>query len=107
LVIGVSQWFGDKKIGFNSCECIKFSNIANSHAFYVWEKRILSYNDITFFLHFFRFFAFATPLLSTPVRHQTSATKLRYLQSSAFYKAPKLIIYTSYIWQWLPNRLCY
>jgi len=31
---------GTKKIGFNSCDCIKFSNIANFHAFHVWGKRI-------------------------------------------------------------------
>jgi len=47
-----------QKIGFNSCECIKFLNIANFHAFHVWGKRILSYGDTTFFLHFFSFFCF-------------------------------------------------
>jgi len=49
----------------NSCECIKFSNIANFHAFYVWGKRILSCND-TFFHNFFSF-AFAMQVFSTLV----------------------------------------
>jgi len=39
LVIWVSQRFGDKKMSFNSCECIKFLNIANfHHVFHVWEN---------------------------------------------------------------------
>jgi len=58
LVILVSQWFGDKNIGFNSCECIKFLNIANFHAFHVSGKCILSYTDTSFFVHFFSFFFF-------------------------------------------------
>jgi len=45
-----------KKIGFNSCECIKFFNIANIHAFHIWRKRIKCCNDITFFLYFFCFY---------------------------------------------------
>jgi len=45
----------EQKIGFNSCECIKFLNIANFHVFHVWAKRILSCNDTTYFLHFFSF----------------------------------------------------
>jgi len=44
-----------QKIGFNSCECIKFLNIANFHPIHVSGKRILSGNDTTFFLHFFLF----------------------------------------------------
>jgi len=47
-----------KKIGFASCECIQFLNIANFHAFHVCGKRILSCNDTTFFLHFFSCFYF-------------------------------------------------
>jgi len=60
LVISVSQWFGNKEMGFNSCECIKFLNIANFqiHAFHVWGQHILSCNDATFFLHFSSFFCF-------------------------------------------------
>jgi len=42
---------GTKK-GFNSCECIKFLNIANIHALDVWEKRILICNNKIFFLCF-------------------------------------------------------
>jgi len=52
----VSQPFRDKQIGFNSCECIKFLNITNFHSFHVSEKRILSCNDTSFFLHFFSFY---------------------------------------------------
>ena len=44
-----------QKIGFNSCECIKFLNIANFHAIHVWGKRILSCSGTTFFLYFFSF----------------------------------------------------
>jgi len=44
-----------QKIGFNSCEFIKFLNIGNFHAFHVWGKRILSCSDTTFILHFFIF----------------------------------------------------
>jgi len=47
-----------QKIGFNSCECVKFVNIANFHASHVWGKRISSCNDTTFFLHIFSFFCF-------------------------------------------------
>jgi len=87
LVIWVSQQFGDKNIGFNSCECIKYLNIANFHVFHVWGKRILSCNDATFSLNYFSFFYFATQLFfPLRLRHQTSATKLRYLRSSAFYR---------------------
>jgi len=32
---------GQKK-AFNSCECIKFSTIANFYAFHVWEKQVLT-----------------------------------------------------------------
>jgi len=82
LVIWVSQRFGVKKIGFNSCECIQFLNIANIYVFHVWGQRILSCNGTTFFLQFFPCFDFATQLFSSPVRHQTSATKLRLLQAT-------------------------
>jgi len=41
-----------------------------------------------FSLTFIPFFDFATQLFSTPLRHQTFATKLRYLRSSAFYRQP-------------------
>jgi len=58
LVIWVPQRCGDKKIGFNICEFIQFSNIANLHAFHVWGKCILSCNDTTFILHFYSFFCF-------------------------------------------------
>ena len=64
MVIWVSQRFGNKKIGFNSCECIKFLNIVNFH---VWGKCILICNDTAFFLHFFPFFDFAMQLFFTPV----------------------------------------
>jgi len=40
---------------------------------------------------FFPFFASAIQLFSTLVRHQTSATKLRYLQNSAFYGEPLVV----------------
>jgi len=47
-----------QKIGFNSCECIKFLNIANIHALDVWGKRILISNNKIFFLCFFSFIPF-------------------------------------------------
>ena len=80
-----------QKNGFNSCECIKLLNIANFHAFHVWWKRILSCNDTTFFLHFFHFFAFATQLISTPVKSSNLRnqpplyTELRFLQGTLGY----------------------
>ena len=79
-----------RKISFNSCECIKFLNIANFHAFHVWGIRILSCNDATFFLHFFSFFDFAKQLFSTPytssnLRNQAPLfTELRLLQATQF-----------------------
>jgi len=54
-----------QKIGFNSCECIKFLNIANIHALDVWGKRIFICNKKI--LAFFLFISFATQLSSTPV----------------------------------------
>ena len=44
-----------------------------------------------FSFSFFLFIPFATQLFSTPVRHQTYATKLRYLWSSACYRQPKKV----------------
>jgi len=79
-----------QKIVFNSCEFIKFLNIANYHVFHVWGKRILSCNDTTFILHFFSFFCFATQLFATPVtslnlRIQAPLfTELRLLQATVF-----------------------
>jgi len=67
LLIWVSQRFGDKKISFNSCECINFWNIANIHALDVWGKRIFIGNNKIFFLCFFSFIPFAMQLFSTPV----------------------------------------
>jgi len=40
----------------------------------------------------FPFFDFATHLFPLRLRHQTSLTKLRYLQSSAFYRQPQLAV---------------
>ena len=77
-----------QKIVFNSCECIKFLNIANIHVLDVWGKRIFICNDKIFFLCFFLFILFATQLFSTPVKSSDLATKLRYLRSSAFYRQP-------------------
>jgi len=54
-------------------------------------KRILSCNDTTFVLHFFPFVAFTRQFFPLRLRHQTSATKLCYLRSSGFYKAPNKI----------------
>jgi len=68
---------------------IKFLNIANIHAFYVRGKCILSYNDTAFFLHFFRFLLLQRNFYPLWLHRQTSATKLCYLQSSAFYRAQK------------------
>jgi len=34
-------------------------------------------------------------VLATPLRHQTSATKLRYLRSSAFYRVPHFIFHAT------------
>ena len=83
FVIWVSKLFGDKKIGFNSCEFIKFLNIANFHVFYVWRRRILSCNDATFLLHFFSFFWFCNATFFH------SGYVIKPLQpSSAVYRAP-------------------
>ena len=51
--IWVSQRFGDKIIGFNRCECIKFLNAANIHALDVWWKRMFICNNKIFLLCFF------------------------------------------------------
>jgi len=85
LVIWVSQRFGDKKIGFNSCEYIKFLNIANIHTLDVWGNRIfhLQYSNKMFFLCFFSVYSFcnATSFHSSYV--------IKPLQpSSAIYGAP-------------------
>jgi len=86
----VSKWFRDKTIGFNSCECIKFLNIANFH---VWEKRILTCNDSIqhFSFTFFLFLILQSNFFPLRLHHQTSATKLRYLRSSPFYRQPIFI----------------
>ena len=84
LVIWVSQPFGDKN-RFQQLWMYRIFKIANFHVFHVWGKRILCCNDTTFLLFLIlqrNFF----PLRS---RHQTSETKLRYSQSSAFYRQPK------------------
>jgi len=88
VVIWVSQRFGDKKIGFNSCECIKFLNIANFHVFYVWGRRILSCNDNIFPSIFFLFLILQRNFFPLRLRHQTSASKLRYIRSSGIYRQP-------------------
>jgi len=67
LLIWVSQRFRDKKIDFNSCECIKFLNIANIHVLDVWGKGILIWNKKYFSFAFFLFIPFVTQLFSTPV----------------------------------------
>jgi len=82
-----------QKIGFKSCECEKFLNIAIIHVFHIWEKRILSCNNTTFFLqlfNFFPFFDFAMERNFFPLRlrHQTSANNLRSVRSSAFCRQP-------------------
>ena len=76
-----------QKIGFNSCECMKCLNIANFHAFDVWGKLSLSFNGTTFFLVLFFFLILLLQRNFFPLRlrHQTSATKRRYLRRSAFY----------------------
>ena len=69
-----------QKIGFYSCEFIKFLNIANLH---VWGKHILSCNDTTFILHFFSFFCFCNATFFY------SGYVIKPLQpSSAIYGAP-------------------
>jgi len=48
-------------IGFNSCDFIKFLNIANfQYAFHVWGKHILSCNDTNLSFTFF-YFCFRNP----------------------------------------------
>jgi len=77
-----------QKIGFNSCECTKYLNIANIHIWDVWGKCIfvafIKYVSFAFFMYI----PFATQLFPLRLRHQTSATKLRYLRSSAVYRQP-------------------
>jgi len=34
------------------------------------------------------------------LRHQTSATKLRYLRSSAFYRQPQIVLKDVHFWNW-------
>ena len=88
MVIWVSQRFRDKKIGFNSCECTKFVNIANIHALDVWGKHILICNNKIFFLCFFSVYSFCNSTFSTPVtssnlRNQaTLFSELRLLQGT-------------------------
>jgi len=77
-----------QKIGFNSCECIKFLNIANIHALDVWGKHIFICSNKVFFLCFFSIYSICNATFSTPVTSSKPATKLRYLRSSAFYSAP-------------------
>jgi len=60
-------------MGFNSCECMKFLNIANFHACHVRGKRILSCINRTFFLHFSSFFCFCNATFPTLV----ASSKLR------------------------------
>ena len=60
-----------QKIGFISCECIKFLNIANIHALDVWGKRIFIWNNKIFSFAFFPFILFARQLFSTPVTSST------------------------------------
>ena len=73
--------------------------IANLHAFHVWEKRILSCNDTTYFLHFFFFCSFYNPIFSTPVTSSNPATKIRYLRSSTFYREPIWFRTSGYNWR--------
>ena len=75
-----------QKIGFNSSECIKFLNITNVHAFHVWGKCIFKLQWYNIFLSLF--FLLQRNFFPLRLRHQTYATKLRYLQSSTFYRAP-------------------
>ena len=46
--------------------------------------------DTKFLLHFFFFFAFARNFYPLRLRHKISATKLRYLWSSAFCRSPRI-----------------
>ena len=77
-----------QKIGFNSCERIKFLKIANLHVFHVWVKSISSCNDTTFFFTIFPFLILQHNFFPLRLHHQASATKLRHLRSSAFCKQP-------------------
>ena len=76
-----------QKIGFNSCECINFLNIANFHVFHVCGKR-LSCNDTTFFLHFFSFSWFCNSTffhsgyIIKPPQPSSAITELRLLQTT-------------------------
>ena len=89
-----------QKIGFNSCECIKLLNIANICVLDVWGKHIFICNNQIFFLCFFLFIPFATQLFSLRLRHQTYATKLCYLRSSAVYRQPKFVSMNLFLmWQ--------
>jgi len=68
-----------QKIGLNSCECIKFLNIANIHLLDVWSKRLFICNNNIFFLCFFCLFLLQRNFFLLRLRHQTSATKLHYI----------------------------
>jgi len=95
-----------KKIGFNSCEFLKFLNIAKFHALHVWGKRILNCNDTTFIFHFFSFFCFCNATFF----HFGYVIKPPH-PSSAIYGAPPftsnsknfmatLMLYLRTNWQW-------
>jgi len=100
LLIRVSQRFGDKKIGFNSCECTKLLNIANIYVLDVWGKRIFIYNNKLFSFAFFCLFLLQRNFFPLRLRHQTSATKLRYLRNSGFYRQPKFVSMNLFLmWQ--------
>ena len=72
-----------KKIGFNSCERIKFLNITNFHVFHVWSKRILKLQWYNIFPSlFFLFLILQRNFFPLRLRHQTSATKLCLLQAT-------------------------
>jgi len=56
-----------QKVGFNSCEYIKFLNIANIHALNFLGKSRFICNNKIFSFAFCPFIPFATQLFSTPV----------------------------------------
>ena len=91
------------KIGFNSCECIKLLNIANTHVLDDWGKRIFVYDNKIFFLCFFSVYSFCNATFSTPVTSSNLRNlapiflELRLLQAT-FVKTVRVFFKVSLWW---------
>ena len=84
LTSAARAFFGLKS-SFNSCECIKFLNIANIHVLDVWGKCMFICNNKIFFLCFFPVYSFCNATFF----HSGYVIKPPQ-PSSAFYRQPLL-----------------